>query len=60
MGDLLFLAPVAGNLYVQSGSAAIDAGVDAGIMVDFAGKIRPSGGGFVVGNNAFILPTVIN
>ena len=54
MGELLFLAPATGNLYVQSGSAAIDAGVDAGIMVDFAGKIRPSGGGFVVGNNAFI------
>ncbi|MBK9053652.1 MAG: hypothetical protein IPL78_22945 [Chloroflexi bacterium] len=43
MGDLLFLAPATGNLYVQSGSVAIDAGVDAGIMVDFAGKIRPSG-----------------
>ncbi|MBK9052508.1 MAG: hypothetical protein IPL78_16840 [Chloroflexi bacterium] len=36
-GELFFLALATGNLYVQSGSAAIDAGVDAGIISGFCG-----------------------
>jgi hypothetical protein len=30
-------------------SAAIDAGVNAGISIDFEGSLRPLGGGFDIG-----------
>jgi predicted outer membrane repeat protein len=53
-GDPLFVNPAADNFLLQSGSAAIDAGVDAGIAVDFEGEIRPSLNGFDVGYDEFV------
>jgi predicted outer membrane repeat protein len=53
-GDPLFVNPGAGDFHLQVGSAAIDAGVDAGITADFEGEIRPSLNGFDVGYDEFV------
>ncbi|MBK8986378.1 MAG: hypothetical protein IPM39_09895 [Chloroflexi bacterium] len=53
-GDPLFVNPDAGDFHLQVGSAAIDAGVDAGIAVDFEGDERPSGNGFDIGYDEFV------
>jgi len=43
-GDPAFVDPAAGDYHVGQGSAAIGAGVDAGIDVDMDGDPRPLGG----------------
>jgi predicted outer membrane repeat protein len=48
-GTPRFMAPAQGNYHLVAGSAAIDAGVDAGIVTDFDGEIRPLGAGFDIG-----------
>ena len=53
-GDPLFVNPGADDYRLQSGSPAIDAGLDAGIAVDFEGEIRPSLNGFDVGYDEFV------
>jgi uncharacterized repeat protein (TIGR01451 family) len=40
-GDPAFLAPDTGDYHLGPGSEAIDAGVDAGVTVDFDGEPRP-------------------
>jgi len=42
-GDPAFLAPGDGNYHIASGSAALDAGVDAGVVDDVDGDPRPVG-----------------
>jgi hypothetical protein len=53
LGDPLFVndqdGPGTGDLHLQEGSPAVDAGVDAGVTVDFDGIARPSGAGFDLG-----------
>ena len=48
-GDPTFVAPACGNYHVGPGSAAIDAGVDAGVLTDIDGDPRPIGLGFDIG-----------
>ena len=42
-GDPDFLAPALGNYHIGPASAALDAGVDAGVPVDIDGQPRPIG-----------------
>jgi parallel beta-helix repeat protein len=48
-GDPAFVDPDSGDYHIAPGSAAIDAGVDAGVSVDMDGEPRPAGGGFDIG-----------
>jgi hypothetical protein len=41
--------------HLQSGSAAIDAGLDAGVDHDIDGDSRPSGDGFDIGADEYII-----
>ena len=52
-GDPGFLSGATGNYHIGSDSAAIDAGVDAGIYVDIDGQPRPAGEGFDIGADEF-------
>jgi hypothetical protein len=48
-GDPGFVSPVTGDYHLRFGSAAIDAGINAGVTTDIDGQIRPCrvyGGGF--------------
>ncbi len=52
IGNPLFLAPASDNYHLRfdtSASAAIDAGVDAGVTRDVDGDSRPIGSGFDIG-----------
>ncbi len=48
-GDPAFVDPGAGDYHLSPGSAAVDRGVDAGIIVDIDGDPRPMGAGFDIG-----------
>ena len=48
-GDPAFVDPAAGDYHIQSASAAADAGVDAGVVVDIDGLPRPQGLGYDIG-----------
>ncbi|MFO7680099.1 MAG: PKD domain-containing protein [Chloroflexota bacterium] len=48
-GNPRFIAPAQDNYHLGAGSAAIDTGVDAGILTDSDGEIRPLGAGFDIG-----------
>ena len=47
--DPMFVDPISGNFHLRPGSPAIDAGLDAGIIVDLDGLPRPQGEGFDIG-----------
>ncbi|CAG0934614.1 hypothetical protein TFLX_03588 [Thermoflexales bacterium] len=53
IGDPKFVDLLHGNYHLQSGSAAIDHGVDAGIYTDLDGNPRPFGVGFDIGAYEF-------
>lgn len=55
----LFANPGAGNYRLQSGSPAIDAGLDVGILLDFEGDERPFGNGFDIGYDEFVTTRVM-
>jgi predicted outer membrane repeat protein len=44
-----FVNPAAGNFHLGLGSAALDAGTDAGVSIDVDGQARPLAGGFDIG-----------
>jgi len=48
-GNPAFVDPDNGDYHIGSGSAAIDAGVDAGVLTDIDGDTRPIGLGFDIG-----------
>ncbi len=52
-GDPGFLAPDALNYHIAAGSAAKEAGVNAGVLVDFDGDERPFGDTYDIGADEF-------
>ncbi len=48
-GEPAFTNPFQDNYHLGPGSAAVDAGVDIGVSIDFDGNVRPQGNGFDVG-----------
>jgi hypothetical protein len=53
-GDPNFANPALGNYHILSPSAAIDAGVNAGVSTDLDGLPRPIGAGFDIGAYEYI------
>ncbi len=61
-GDPAFLNPSAWDYHLSPGSAAIDAGVNAGVTIDRDGSPRPQGSGYDIGAYEFrgiYLPLVL-
>ena len=52
-GDPAFVDPANDDYHLGSGSAAIDAGVDAGVASDIDGDPRPAGIGYDIGADEF-------
>ncbi len=52
-GDPAFVDPDSGDYHIGPGSAAIDAGVDAGVLVDMDGEPRPVGDGYDIGADEY-------
>ena len=48
-GDPLFVNPAVDDYHLNLGSPAIDAGVDAGVLIDVDGQARPQNNGFDIG-----------
>jgi len=48
-GDPLFADPATWDYHIAGDSAALDAGVDAGVITDFDGEPRPSGSAYDIG-----------
>ena len=44
-----FANPASDDYHLGAGSAAVNAGIDAGVYTDFEGDVRPQGGGFDIG-----------
>jgi len=57
--DPAFVAPDAGDFHIGSDSAAIDAGVDAGVGTDLDGEGRPAGAGYDIGADEFYFKTYL-
>ncbi len=58
-GDPLFVNSGAADYHLQPGSPAIDTGMNADITTDFEGDARPSGTGFDIGYDEFVLIQVM-
>jgi len=52
-GDPAFVDPDGGNYHIGPGSAAIDAGVNAGVTEDIDGDTRPQESGYDIGADEF-------
>jgi predicted outer membrane repeat protein len=57
-GDPKFVDAANDNYDLGSSSAAIDAGVDAGLYTDFDGQLRPQGAGFDIGYDEVLVAHV--
>jgi hypothetical protein len=51
--DPVFAAPTTDDYRLGPGSAAFDAGTDAGVALDVDGDVRPLGAGFDIGYDEF-------
>jgi predicted outer membrane repeat protein len=58
-GDPNFVDPMAGDYHIVPPSAAINAGVDVGVLTDLDGNPRPTNGGFDIGAYEYSVPTPI-
>jgi hypothetical protein len=52
-GDPAFVDPDAGDYHIGFGSAAVDAGMDAGVVIDIDGDPRPALSGYDLGADEF-------
>ena len=52
--DPAFVDPDNGDYRIGAGSAAIDAGVDAGVTTDIDGETRPFGAGYDIGADEWV------
>jgi len=52
-GDPAFVSSNSGDYHIGPGSAALDAGLDAGVLTDIDGDTRPIGLGFDIGADEF-------
>ncbi len=63
IGDPQFVNPAANNFHLGNGSAAIDAGTNVNVPIDFEGDPRPIGSGFDIGFDEYVqrlyLPLVL-
>jgi uncharacterized repeat protein (TIGR01451 family) len=57
-GDPAFVNPSAGDYHLGQGSAAIDAGIDAGVSTNIDGDPRPLGLGFDLGADEYTGPAL--
>jgi hypothetical protein len=57
-GDPAFVDPAGRDYHIGSFSAAIDAGVNAGVSVDMDGDPRPCGSGYDIGADEYCGPVV--
>jgi len=55
-GDPGFVSPAAGDYHIGPGSAAKDAGIDAGVAIDIDGRARPIGAGYDIGADEYAAP----
>jgi parallel beta-helix repeat protein len=53
LGDPAFVNAAEGDFHLQASSAAVDAGVDAGVAIDIDRQARPFGGGFDIGADEY-------
>jgi hypothetical protein len=53
-----FVNPNAGDYHIGSDSAAIDAGVNAGVTLDIDNELRPTGLGYDIGADEFHPPSI--
>jgi len=58
-GDPAFVDPDAGDYHIGPSSAAVDAGVDAGVTVDIDGEPRPAGSGYDIGADEYLPPALV-
>ena len=58
-GDPGFIDALQGDFHIGPGSAAIDAGIDAGVTADIDNESRPNGGGFDIGADEAPYPLMI-
>ena len=58
-GDPAFVNPNSGDYHIRYSSAAINAGVDAGVASDMDGEPRPHGDGFDIGADEFSSPPAL-
>jgi predicted outer membrane repeat protein len=54
-GNPLFAAPWLDDYHLSPGSAAIDAGTNAGVAVDFEGEARPQNHGYDIGYDEILI-----
>jgi uncharacterized repeat protein (TIGR01451 family) len=58
-GDPVFAAPHVGDYHLGEGSAAINAGVDAGVTDDVDGELRPMGHGYDIGADELLIELAV-
>ena len=58
-GDPAFVNPDGGDYHIGPDSAAIDAGMNAGVVTDIDGDLRPIGAGYDIGADEYAVCTYL-